>query len=301
MPFDAEATCPLWLQFLDRIFASNASLIQFVQRVCGICLTGDASEQILLVYHGVGANGKSVLLNTQLAMMGLDYAMQAPPDLLMAKSQDSHPTERADLFGKRLVCSIETEDGRRLAESLVKSLTGGDRIRARRMHEDFWEFTPSHKLILACNHRPVIRGTDYGIWRRIRLIPFNVVIPAEEQDKNLAAKLAAELQGILAWAVQGCMDWQRHGLSEPAEVVDATASYRVEQDALAEFISQRCTLDPDTYDRACRLFAAYSSWIGDKSITQRRFGKAMTERGFERFNNNGVHYRGIRLDDTEGD
>ena len=299
--YDPAATCPRWLQFLDRIFASNAALIQFVQRVCGICLTGDVSEQILLVFHGIGANGKSVLLIVLLSVLGPDYAMQAPPDLLMEKRNDAHPTERADLHGKRLVCSIETEDGRRLAESLVKSLTGGDRLRARRMHEDFWEFAPTHKLILACNHKPVVRGTDHAIWRRIKLVPFPVVIPPAEQDKNLAAALQAELPGILAWCVQGCLDWQRHGLGEPPEVIDATASYRVEQDALAEFISQRCTLDPDTYDRASRLFAAYSSWTGDKSVTQRRFGKAMTEREFERFNNNGVCYRGIRLNDTEGE
>lgn len=299
--YDPAATCPHWLQFFDRIFASNAALIQFVQRVCGMCLTGDVSEQILLVYHGVGANGKSVLLNTQLAMMGTDYAMQAPPDLLMEKRNDAHPTERADLHGKRLVCSIETEDGRRLAESLVKSLTGGDRLRARRMHEDFWEFPPTHKLILACNHKPVIRGTDHAIWRRLKLAPFNVVIPAAEQDKSLAATLQGELPGILAWSVRGCLDWQQHGLGEPAEVTDATASYRVEQDALAEFISQCCTLDSNTYDRASRLFAGYSSWSGDKSINRRRFGKAMTDRGFERFTNNGVCYRGIQLTDNDGD
>jgi putative DNA primase/helicase len=167
------------------------------------------------------------------------------------------------------------------------------------MHEDFWEFAPTHKLILACNHKPVIRGTDHGIWRRIRLAPFNVVIPPEEQDKTLSAKLEAELPGILAWAVQGCLDWQQHGLGEPPEVREATASYRAEQDALAEFISQCCILDPDTYDRAAKLFAAYSSWSGDKSINRRRFGKAMTDRGFERFTNNGTCYRGIQL--SEGD
>lgn len=296
--YDPSATCPRWLAFLERIFAANESLIQFVQRVCGMCLSGDVSEQILFVFHGIGANGKSVLLTLLLSVLGSDYGMQAPPDLLMEKRNDAHPTERADLYGKRLVCSIETDDGRRLAESLVKQLTGGDRIRARRMHQDHFEFAPTHKIILAANHKPVVRGTDHAMWRRIRLVPFDVVIPPADQDKALTGKLQDELPGILAWAVRGCVDWQRHGLGEPTEVTAATASYRVEQDALAEFIAERCALDPDSYDRASRLFAAYRDWTGEKTANQRRFGKAMTERGFERFTNNGICYRGIRLEDS---
>ena len=141
----------------------------------------------------------------------------------------------------------------------------------------------------------------WGFGDAFRLVPFNVVIPADEQDKTLTTRLQAELPGILAWCVQGCLAWQAHGLGEPSEVTEATTAYRTEQDALAEFLAECCTLEPDTYDRASTLFSAYAAWTGDKSVTQRRFGRAMTERGFERFTNNGHYYRGIRVNHTNGE
>src|SRR5262249_46370128 len=160
----------------------------FWQRLCGYCLTGDVSEQILPILHGPGQNGKSTILGSLLAMVGLDYGMKAMPDLLMAKRHETHPTDRADLFGKRLVGAIEKAEGRRLDETMVKELTGGDKIRARRMREDSWEFDPTHKIMLCTNHRPVIKGTDAAIWRRPKLIPFNVTIPDAERDKALPEK-----------------------------------------------------------------------------------------------------------------
>ena len=168
--------------------------------------------------------------------------MKATADLLLMKRDTDHPTALTDLHGKRLVACIETDDGRRLAEALVKELTGGDPIRARRMREDFWQFMPTHKVVLACNHRPTVRGTDHAIWRRLKLVPFNVVIPPKERDKQLPAKLREELPGILAWAVRGCLDWQQHGLGEPKAIIDATADYQTTEDMLLNFIDECCVI-----------------------------------------------------------
>ncbi len=200
----------------------------------------------------------------------------------MAK-KGAHPTELADLFGARLVAAQETEDGRRMAEGLVKQLTGGDRIKARYMRQDFWEFDPTHKVWLATNHKPEVRGTDHAIWRRIRLIPFDVIIPKAEQDPRLPEKLRAELPGILAWAVEGCLLWQREGLGEPEEVKAATEGYRAEQDVLATFFRERCVTQPGAWVPIADLYAAYVEWAedgGEVAENKRRFGNRLTERGF---------------------
>jgi putative DNA primase/helicase len=208
--------------------------------------------------------------------------MQAAPDLLVAK-KGSHPTELADLFGMRLVASIEVEDGRRLAESLVKQLTGGDRVKARRMREDFWEFEPTHTVFMAVNHKPIVRGTDTAIWRRIRLIPFTETIPPAEQDKQLPTKLRGELPGILAWAVEGCLEWQREGLQAPEEVRKATAGYRSEMDVLGDFLADRCLRGERLQVGKDELYRAYQEWCedaGERSETKRKFGMLLKERGF---------------------
>lgn len=297
-PFDPRAECPVWLQFLNTIFANNQELIGYVQRLLGYGLTGNVSEQILPIFWGTGANGKSTLLNAIQDMLGGDYAMKAPLDLLMQKRGDSHPTERADLFGRRFVCCIETEDGRRLAESLVKELTGGDRIRARRMREDFWEFLPTHKIILCTNHQPVVQGTDYAIWRRLRLVPLTVTIPEHQQDKQLPEKLRNELPGILRWCVQGCLDWQKHGLRDPQVVINATRQYRDSQDLIGQFLAEHCIEGGSIKVRGSDLYVAYQRWAevaGERAIDRRAFGVAMTERGYERYTNNGTCYRGVGL------
>lgn len=296
----SEATCPTWLATLDKCFGGDVDLIAYVQRFAGYCLTGDVSEQVLNIWHGIGANGKSTILNAMMEMMGPDYSMKGTADLLLMKYNDAHPTALTDLHGKRLVACIETDEGRRLAESLVKELTGGDPIRARRMREDFWQFWPTHKVVLACNHRPTVRGTDHAIWRRLKLVPFNVVIPPDERDKQLPAKLREELPGILAWAVRGCLDWQQHGLGEPKAVIDATADYQSTEDVLLNFIGECCVIGHGTKAKASDLLAAYKEWSGDKHVTAKRLAAALTERGIERYTNNGVWYRGIGLSTTEG-
>lgn len=296
--YDPAATCPIWLATLDTIMAGNSDLIGFLQRAVGSSLAGVIRDHTLFVAYGTGQNGKSTFLNAIQDTIGTDYSMKAPLGMLMARKNEAHPTERADLFGRRFVSCIEVEDGQRLAESLVKELTGGDRIRARFMRQDFFEFTPTHHVWLAVNHKPTVRGTDTGIWRRIKLIPFSVSIPEEEQDKTLPEKLQAERTGILAWAVQGCLAWQQHGLGEPDEVRQATSDYRGEQDVLATFLEERCEVSSYSKVRASELYAAYADWTekaGEYVLPQRRFGQALTERGFEREKNNGIWYRGLGL------
>jgi putative DNA primase/helicase len=297
-----DATCPLWLTTLAKIFKGNDQLIGYVQQLLGYCLTGDVREQIFPIFWGSGANGKSTIINIILAMLGDDYAIKASRDLFLAIKGDKHPTTLAQLHGKRLVVCVETSDAARLDEALVKEMTGGDPISARRMREDYWTFYPTHKTILVTNHRPEIRGTDEGIWRRQRLIPFDVRIPDAEQDKQLSEKLKAELPGILAWCVRGCLEWQKNGLGTPDAVMAATKEYRQDQDVLARFVSECCRQGQRDYAvKSSLLYDAYKKWAersGEPPVKLRQFGAAMTEKGFERYTNNGVWYRGVALIDN---
>jgi putative DNA primase/helicase len=227
--YDPKATCPTWLSVLDRSMGGSQHLVAFLQRAFGYALTGDVSEQVFFVLWGAGANGKGTIVNCFLDLLG-GYAMKATQELLMQKTGERHPTELANIFGARFVATVETDENRRLAESLVKELTGGDPITARHMREDLWTFKPTHKLFLATNHKPVIRGTDHAMWRRPKLVPFNVVIPREEWDTKLQDKLRAEWPGILAWAVRGYLDWQAHGFGIPEEVEQATRKWRADMD-----------------------------------------------------------------------
>ena len=295
--FNSGAAAPTWHDFLVGIFAGNAHIYTFMQRLLGYCLTGTVGEQILPMFYGTGANGKSTLINAFMDVLGPDYSMKAPADFVLLK-RGEHPTAQADLCGKRFVACIETDEGRRLAESLVKDLTGGDRIRARRMREDHWEFKPTHKLVIATNHRPEVRGCDHALWRRIALVPFTVTIPDHEQDKGLLEKLRNEASGILRWCVQGCLDWQEHGLQPPEDVRAATSGYQQEQDLIGAFLAECCATTPTATVKASALLDAFRDWSGDRRIPQRRLGRALSERGFDRYSNNGVWYRGVGL--TEG-
>lgn len=280
--YNQAAKCPTWMAFLDSVTDGDGDLVVYLQRLLGYSLTGSVTEHLLPILYGTGANGKSTFLNIVQAVFGPDYSMTAPPDLLMAKRLQ-HPTERADLFGKRFVAAIESEEGRRLAECLVKSLTGGDAIRARRMREDYWEFEPSHTLWMATNHKPAVRGDDKGIWRRLKLIPFTVQIPESKQDRNLGEKLQAELPGILRWIVKGCLDWQRHGLEEPPCVRSATSAYRSEQDVIGQFIRDRCSVGERLQEKSSVIYHAYKNWCddsGERALSQTKFGTALTDRGY---------------------
>src|SRR6266851_1549366 len=310
-PYHKEATCPVFMKFLKTIFGGNAELIVFTQRVFGRCLSGDVSEQILPILWGVGANGKSTLVNAMMEVMGQDYAMKANADLLMVSRSERHPTEIAQLFGKRLVIASESAEGRRLNESLIKDLTGGERMRGRRMHEDFWEFDPTHKVFLITNYKPEVRGTDDGVWRRIRLIPFtqrfwdpnepscpDSVPPEAIADKTLPDKLRQEYPGILAWLLRGCLDWQRDGLTLPEAVQIATAEYRSSQDIIAHWLDEHCLIGPDYSCRAAALFTHYCDWCSatnERPMSQRVFGEALTKRGFGQRLSDGVWRTGLTL------
>ena len=296
--YGPEARAPTWAAVLERTIPSG-EVREFFKKLCGRAFSGDVSEHVLPVLFGTGANGKSTILNALLEAAG-DYGMQATPDLLIAK-RDSHPTEVADLFGRRLVASIEVEDGRRLAESLVKTLTGGDKVRARRMRQDFWEFDPTHKVFMAVNHKPQVKGNDNAIWRRIRLLPFEQTIPPEEQDKKLPEKLRGELPGILAWAVEGCLEWRHEGLKAPDEVRKATGAYRSEMDVIGSFLKDCCEEGYDQNVAAKDVYTRYKTWCeenGEAPEKQRTFGSKLSERGYKRYRggtSGGHRWKGLTL------
>lgn len=303
--YDPNAKCPLFDRFLRDILPGE-SLRLFAQRAIGYALAGLIRQHVLHLLWGTGANGKSTFINAILSILG-DYGMMAAPKLLMARKHEQHPTELADLFGKRFIASLETGEGHRFDEELVKRLTGGDRIKARLMRRDFFEFAPSHKLFLATNHRPNIRGTDDGIWRRVRLWPFAVAIPKSDQDEELGEKLLAERSGVLAWAVRGCLEWQAGGLTEPDEVTTATATFREDCDVLGGFIAAYCVTESGCTVASCDLYAAYKSWAdetGEHPVSLTRFGRAIQERGYQK-NISGparrMHYFGLGLrEEREG-
>lgn len=298
--FDPDAQCPLWLECLLRWMGEDQELVDYLQRVVGYALTGDVSEQCLWFLHGNGANGKSTFLGVLLELIG-DYSMQAVNEMLMQRGREVHLTERADLAGARLVATIETEEGKKMAEALVKQLTGGDKIRARKMKRDHFQFNPTHKLFLAANHKPVIGGADDAIWRRINLVPFTVQIPAGERDPKLPKKLLAQGAGILAWAVRGCLQWQKNGLQAPQKVRAATASYRQESDLFAEFIAECCVLDPKSRVLSGGLLKAYNEYAKRQPLTRNQFAAKMKEKGFEsRLVKAGTAWLGICLRTTGG-
>lgn len=280
--YDAKATSPTWDAFLLRAMAGDEELVSFLRRAVGYSLTGDIREHVLFFLFGAGANGKSTFLTTLQSALG-DYAAAAPRGLLFkARGGERHPTELTTLFRARFVTCSEIEDGQAFDEALVKDLTGGDAITARRMREDHWTFAPTHKLFVAGNHKPNVRGTDEGIWRRMRLIPWTVIIPAAQRDKALGEKLRAELPGIVAWAVRGCLEWQREGLGAPKAVTDATMHYREESDATGEFLDAYCAFNPDSSVPRKRIREAYEQWAKDNghaALGARRFAERLRERG----------------------
>ncbi|MEQ1893434.1 MAG: phage/plasmid primase, P4 family, partial [Planctomycetota bacterium] len=288
--YEPEAKAPTWEAFLERVLPDQA-IRDFVQRAVGWSLTDNISEQVLFFLFGAGANGKSVFLSTILRVLGIDYAIQAAPDLVLSKRQSSHPTDVADLFGKRFVSTVEVGAERAFDEVLIKQLTGGDRIRARRMREDFWEFSPTHHLWIAGNHKPLIRGTEQAIWRRILVVPFTVTIPQAERDKKLAHRLEQELPGILAWMVRGCRAWQKRGIDAPSEVLLATEEYRTEMNNVGRFVDECCVRISGARTRAGTLFHSFARWcegVAEPLRTQTFFGEAMSELGIRRLKSGGV-------------
>jgi putative DNA primase/helicase len=212
---------PLWTKFLDRVTNHDTELQSFLQRWCGYCCTGFTSEHVFVFAYGTGANGKSTFINTIRGILG-DYTTIADMSTFLASNSERHPTDLAKLRGARLVVAIETQKGRRWDETKIKALTGGDKITARFMRQDFFDFTPTFKLMISGNHKPRLTSVDEAIKRRLLLVPFTVQIPVAERDKDLADKLKAEWPAILRWMIDGCLEWQRIGLAPPKTVLDAT-------------------------------------------------------------------------------
>ncbi len=297
--YDPEAVCPFWLDSLRLYMKGNDDLIRFLQRAIGYAMTGEIREHVLFIFYGTGANGKSAFFKTIQGMFG-DYGKGADPELLLKRRHEAHPTGIADLKGARYVTITEVGENVRLNEPLVTRLTGGEELTARFMRENFFDFEPTHKLFLAVNHKPNIRETTTGIWRRVRLIPFEVnveeTLSADEllPFSVLIAKLKEEWSGILNWAVQGCLDWQCDGLGMPSAVQKATQSYRDEMDVVGGFITERCIENESASEKAKDLYAEYKNWCedtGEYCSSQKVFGGKLTEKGFDRKRGSGnAHY-----------
>lgn len=257
--FEPKATCPTFIKFLNDIFEGDEAPIAFMQRAIGYSLTGKTDEQCMFVLIGSGANGKSTLINIIGKLLGR-YGTTAASQTLIANNRSSVGDDLVNLRGARLISISETEDGEALAEAKIKQMTGGDFIKARPLYGEWQVFTITGKLWLATNNLPTINGTDEGIWRRIRVIPFNRTFKAEEQDKALAQKLDAELPGILNWAIEGCLQWQREGLNPPQIVIEQVARYRSTMDSVAQFVDEECCVDAGATVSASSLYALYREW-----------------------------------------
>jgi len=299
--FDPEAQCPTWDAFIERITDGDRELATYLQRIAGYALTGSTNEQCVFVIYGDGQNGKSTFVETLAKLFG-DYWLKLPTKALMAKREDGIPNDIARLPGVRMAVANEVSAGRRLDEATVKDLTGDDTITARFMRQEFFDFTPTHKLFLYGNYKPLVRGTDNGIWRRIKLIPFTQIIPDSERDPDLKSKLAAELPGILNWALAGCMAWQAEGLPEPKAVKDATAEYRSEMDVIGQFLEECTERGRGKKAKAADLYGAYQHWCeanGELPVSGKLFGAELRKQGLTNLKSSGVKvWTGIDLTKT---
>jgi putative DNA primase/helicase len=302
--YDPAATAPHWERFLFEIMNGNESLVAYLRRAIGYSITGVIREHAFFFLYGVGRNGKTSLLNTLFTILG-DYANQIDSDLLIAQNQTQHPTGLTELEGRRMVSADESDDGRRFAEAQVKRLTGGNMIQARRMNQNFYTFRPSHHLFFAANHKPEIRGMDPGIWRRIKMIPFEVSFdPAlpngRVPDLDLEDKLLRESSGILNWMLRGCREWQEFGLAEPAVVSSVVSSYQQEMDMLGWFLEERCYAEEGERAVLSVLFGEYLAWCRMTNILHplsiRKFSNQLSDKGFTTKKSNSVVYKfGIRM------
>lgn len=291
--------CNRWLDFLDEATGGDVELIRFLQQWCGYCLTGDTREHALVFVYGPGGNGKSVFLNVLTGILN-DYATTAAMDTFTASKGDKHPTDLAMLRGARLVTASETEEGRAWAEARIKQMTGGDPITARFMRQDFFTFQPNFKLTIVGNHQPVLRNVDEAARRRFNIVPFTRKPAAP--DRQLEEKLKAEWPSILRWMIEGCLDWQANGLTRPASVMDATASYFAEQDLFGQWLTDECDVEPsNTYkwESLADLFASWSEYAraaGEEAGTVKGFSPAMIRKGFTPHRTNQARgFRGVRL------
>lgn len=297
--YDAAATCPAWLAFLDQIMAGDPEMVAYLQRVAGYCLTGMTVERVMFILFGAGRNGKSTFLEVLRYVLG-DYASGTPASTIMSQRNKGIPNDIARLKGARFVSASETSEGAEIDEAFVKVATGGDTITARFLNAEFFDFRPQFKILLATNHKPSIKGTDPAVWDRIHLIPFLVRIPDDQVDKGLRDRLVAEADGILRWAIEGCRIWrQLDSLAPPTKVREATDEYRLDEDVLRLFLEDRCTVGRGFAASAKSLYEAYQEWSkahGEDALSQTKFGRRLRERGFQQTRSmNNRRWSGIGL------
>jgi P4 family phage/plasmid primase-like protien len=274
---------PLWTAFLERITNKDKELIAFLQRFVGYCMTGDVSEHCFVFAYGTGANGKSTFISTIQSIFG-DYAVVADMSTFLASNNDRHPTELAKLFGARLVVATETQAGRTWDEQKIKAVTGGEKITARFMRQDFFDFKPQFKLFISGNYKPRLRNCDEAMKRRMLLVPFLVCIPKNERDPKLPEKLKPEWPAILRWCLDGCLEWQRIGLKPPAIVTNATKEYFDSEDYFGQWLEDECEVGNDRWWE--KVSDLYDSWCiyadanGEKPGTKMAFSQMLTTRSF---------------------
>jgi putative DNA primase/helicase len=305
---------PVFNAFLDSVLPGE-ELQRFVQQLFGLGLIGTVHEHILPIFYGAGRNGKTTLVEAVLGTLGKDYADAIAPELLLARNNEAHPTEVADLFGRRIVVGAETKAGKWLNTAAVKRLTGAETLKGRRMREDFWSFLPSHTIFLLTNNKPKVDEQNIATWSRLKLVPFTATFykpnelppgadPRFLADTTMPGKLLAEAEGILAWMVEGCLDWQRNGLIVPDEVEQATEGYRADCDLVARFLAERTRKAPGSKVRANAVYGWFQRWLGDVGedghVSMMAFGERVEQLGVRKRTSNGVWYLGIeRVSDHE--
>lgn len=294
------AKCPLWIEFLNDIFDGDKDLISYIQKAVGYSLSGLTDEQCAFFCYGTGNNGKSTFLDIIRCILG-DYASNIQPETLMVRNTNSSAnSDIARLKGARFVTSVEPNEGLRLNEGLLKQLTGDDMVTARKLYAEEFEFKPEFKLWMATNHKPVIRGTDTGIWRRIHLIPFTVNIPAEKVDRKLKDKLMQELDGIFLWCLEGLKRYNAEGLSKPSAVIKAVEQYRGEMDTISKFLDECTVSAPCRCVKAKDLYNVYSHWCeenGEYKLTNTKFGSEVQKKYERKRVTTGYVYCGLDFND----
>lgn len=287
----------VWLDFLNDIFNGDKEVIRYIQKALGYSLTGSTREQVMFILHGKGRNGKSIFVETIAEILG-DYSNNMQAKSLMVKKNDNVNTDIARLSKARFVTSSEPNEGFRFDEGLIKQITGGDKVTARFLYAEEFEYTPKFKIWVSTNHKPIIRGTDDGIWRRLVLIPFEVQIPEEKVDKDLKYKLLREAPAILNWMTEGAYMWMREGLEMPEKLRSAVDSYRTEMDELQEFVNDKCTIIDQGREKNKDLYNAYVDWCnetGNYKLTYKKFTEKMKEKYKNKKMNDGINFFGIEL------
>ena len=293
-----------WLKAINGIFQGNEGVLSFVKKAVGYSLTGDTKEQCFFQCYGNGANGKSVFLNTISNVLG-DYAINAQVQSILAKGNGNGGNASPDIArmnGSRFVRTNEPNEGSRFDEGLVKQLTGGDIVTARFLYGEEFQFKSEFKMWIACNYKIVVRGTDKGIWHRMRLIPFEAEFEGKNEDKNLENKIKAEYPQILSWAIQGCLQWQKEGLEMPDEIRIATNEYRDEMDIVRSFAKDRIKMKPGNKIKASLIYTAYKQWARDGNeymMSNQKFGLEFAKK-YEKRNVGGyIYYMGIDLKEAD--